>query len=148
MVNKSRPQFIGFTLQVAGLISVAQFKVAIRDQIYYPDMSLEEILVLRGWVKLETINFFLEQLPQLKHRKPKPLLKHCLIKAGLLTNQQIHTLVEVQKQTGIPFWSLAVRRGWIQQATIDFFINYFVENSTSQRNCARDKVKKVEKFSI
>ena len=52
---------IGEILQEAGLITSPQLQVALRDQTYYQDMRLGEILALRGWVGQETADFFAQE---------------------------------------------------------------------------------------
>jgi hypothetical protein len=48
---------IGTILQEADLITPPQLEVALRDQAYYEDMRLGEILALRGWIRQDTADF-------------------------------------------------------------------------------------------
>ncbi|HEY9768904.1 MAG TPA: hypothetical protein V6C71_10480 [Coleofasciculaceae cyanobacterium] len=52
---------IGEILQEADLITSPQLEVALRDQNYYQDMRLGEILALRGWIKQDTADFFVQE---------------------------------------------------------------------------------------
>ncbi|NJO94433.1 MAG: hypothetical protein HC820_09080 [Hydrococcus sp. RM1_1_31] len=48
---------MGLVLQLAGLISAPQVEVALYDRVQYQELRLGEILVLRGWLKVETADF-------------------------------------------------------------------------------------------
>jgi hypothetical protein len=63
-INPKEP--IGQVLKRAGLISEAQIQIALMDQSQY-GMLFGEILVSRGWLKPQTISFFLENF--LRHQQ-------------------------------------------------------------------------------
>ena len=121
MANKSVSEFLGELLQQAGLVSSAQIEIALRDRTEYGNLQLGEILALRGWLKLKTVNFFLEHFPELTNQKVKQPLGQYLKQAGLLNEEQIITILKLQQQTGMLFGCLAVRQGWVKQSTINFF---------------------------
>lgn len=112
---------IGELLQQAGLITEAQLAVAIQDQLF-SGMRLGEILATRQWVKQETIDFFVDQWPELQLAPPDWKLGDYLEAAALLDRSQVEALLAEQKRTGMRFGSLAVLNGWIKQSTLDFFI--------------------------
>jgi hypothetical protein len=49
----------------ADLVSPAQIEVALHDQTIYEDLRLGDILALRGWIKSETADFFINDWPEL-----------------------------------------------------------------------------------
>ena len=60
----SEHKLLGVLLQDAHLISDVQVQVALVDQKAY-QMRLGDILVLHGWLKKQTIDFFVEQWDKL-----------------------------------------------------------------------------------
>ncbi|MGB3491690.1 MAG: hypothetical protein WBA57_03100 [Elainellaceae cyanobacterium] len=56
-----KPKRLGFYLVEAGLISDAQIKVALNDQIA-TGMKLGEVLATRGWVKQQTVEFIMRKV--------------------------------------------------------------------------------------
>jgi hypothetical protein len=59
-----RPQFkrIGVYLVEAGLVTPAQVEVALTDQQIMGSMRLGEVLVARGWVKQQTLDYLIEKI--------------------------------------------------------------------------------------
>ncbi|GAB4217590.1 MAG: hypothetical protein OHK0012_22510 [Synechococcales cyanobacterium] len=51
---------IGQILKRAGLLSDAQIQIALNDQTLQDGLLFGEVLVLRGWLKAKTLDFFLE----------------------------------------------------------------------------------------
>ncbi|MDJ0716227.1 MAG: hypothetical protein QNJ54_18685 [Prochloraceae cyanobacterium] len=132
MDNKSLSKPLGVILEQAGLVSTAQIQVALRDQILYTHLRLGEILALRGWVKQETIDFFVDKLPELLDSKIEQPIGEYLKQASLLNEDQIKIVLKKQKETGMLFGSLVVRLGWVKQTTIDFFVAKITENLNSK----------------
>ena len=127
-----RLQPLGEILQEAGLISEAQLKVALEDQKQYPHLRLGEILVWRGWVKQETVNFFAQQWDKLlRSRQRKYPLGYYLREAALLDNGQIEAIIQEQRQLGIRFGAAAVLKGLIGQRTLNFFLKYLAPEAQS-----------------
>lgn len=73
---------LGSYLIEAGLITPAQVSVVLNDQQIETDMRFGEVLVARGWVKLETIEFIMTRVVE-----PERRATHS------------HSLPESQKQT-------------------------------------------------
>lgn len=73
--------------------------------------------------KAKTADFFAEGLPALQNRHSKQPLGQYLKEAALLNEEQIATILREQKQTGLRFGELAVKKGWLKSTTIDFFLN-------------------------
>jgi hypothetical protein len=125
ILKKSNGKPIGEILQEADLVSPAQIEVALRDQTIYQDMRMGEILALRGWLKLETADFFVDRWPSLLRQKDKQPLGFYLQEAGLIDDQQVKEILGLQKQEGhwVRFGKIAVVKGLASQKTIDFFLN-------------------------
>jgi hypothetical protein len=115
---------LGAILEEAALVSHAQIEVALRDQMYYTDLKLGEILALRGWLKQETADFFVVYLPSLRKQVEKKPIGQYLQEAALLSEAQIQSILEEQKHTFVRFGALAVLKGYLKQGTVDFFVRY------------------------
>ncbi|MDX2272021.1 MAG: hypothetical protein NW237_08735 [Cyanobacteriota bacterium] len=62
---------IGQVFKRAGLLSEAQVQIALMDQAQYAGTLFGEIVVMRGWIKPETLAFFLNTiLPTLQAAQP------------------------------------------------------------------------------
>ncbi len=59
---------LGSYLIEAGLITAAQVSVVLNDQQVATDMRFGEVLVARGWVKLETIEFIMTRVVEPERR--------------------------------------------------------------------------------
>lgn len=113
---------IGEILQEAGLITSPQLEVALRDQIYYQDMRLGEILALRGWIKQDTADFFVQEWFKLVNQRIEHPIGFYLQKAGLLTKQDIEVILLEQHKYSLRFGDTAVKHGLIKPNTVDFFL--------------------------
>ncbi|MEL6928748.1 MAG: hypothetical protein AAFO95_08945 [Cyanobacteria bacterium J06600_6] len=120
-LNKKIP--IGLLLQNAGLISAEQLKNALEVQKQYPQMKLGEILVLRQGLRVKTINFFADKWQEIMAQGQILPLGYYLKQACLLNDQQIATILQEQKEKQEKFGEIAVQKDWIEQDTINFFIN-------------------------
>ena len=125
---------LGLVLQKAGLISDKQLATALQDKNRLSNLKLGEIMASRGWIKLETANFFAEQWPQLLNKfQDKPIGQH-FKEAALLSECQINDILQQQQRTGLKFGSVAVLNGLIDQSTVDFFLEQLelIHNIDSQ----------------
>lgn len=117
-----QPKLLGVILQEASLISTPQIQLALRDQTYYPDLRLGEIIAMRGWLKQETADFFAQNwLELLQQRRNKPL-GYYLQQSALLEKKDIAAILEEQRNTGIRFGAIAVLQGLLKSQTVDFFL--------------------------
>jgi hypothetical protein len=114
---------LGELLNDAGLITTPQIEVALRDQMYYQDMKIGEILALRGWIEQRTVDFFAEEWLRIISCKIEKPLGFYLQQASLLTEEQVKFILKEQNKTLMRFGSTAVLQGWLKQNTLDFFIN-------------------------
>ncbi|MGF1490093.1 MAG: hypothetical protein ACFBSE_23645 [Prochloraceae cyanobacterium] len=133
MANNRLPKYLGLRLERAGLISSAQVRIALQDQIQYNHLEIEDILTLRGWLKPETIEFFSKQIFKLINCSKKITLIKCLEQAGLLTNEEISKIIATQKETGMVLDSLLVNFGYIKKTTIEFFQKYLLINKSETK---------------
>lgn len=122
MVQTTVMKPLGTVLQRGGLISPAQIEVALVDQRNYPNLRIGDVLELRGWIDRCTLDFFSEQWPKLVAGEVEHPLGVYLQEAGLLSQDQLDTLLEEQLQTGLRIGALAVLRGWLKQETLDLFL--------------------------
>ena len=121
-INLNKP--LGEILIEAGLISIAQIEVALKEQ-QASGMRIGEILVSHGWIDRETVDFFAERWLELLKQEKKPLVYY-FKEAFLLNNQQIDAVLKLQKlkHKKVRFHHLAVEQGYIKQKTVDFFLVY------------------------
>lgn len=122
---------IGQVLLLAGVITPGKIEVALIDQQMQPDLRLGEILALRGWVDQDTVDYFAEMLPIMIKAESRLRLGEYFVCAGLLCEDQINELLAEQHETAIPLGQLAVRKGYLKQETIDFFLQVFALGSRS-----------------
>ncbi len=113
---------IGEILQEAGLITTPQLEVALRDQTYYEDMRLGEILALRGWIKQDTADFFVQEWFKLVNRRIEHPIGFYFQKAGLLSEEEIKVILVEQNKLSLRFGDTAVQQGLIKPNTVNFFI--------------------------
>ena len=128
-LNKShlmevRPKRIGTILREADLVSIPQLDLALQDQKNFPNLRLGEILAMRGWIKTETANFFVQDWSSILQEENRQPLGQYLVKSGLLEPQQLESILQEQKQTGIRFGTIAVMQGFLKSTTLDFFLMY------------------------
>lgn len=113
---------LGLVLQNAGLISDQQLAIALKDKSRLSNLKIGEIMAIRGWIKLETANFFAEQWPQLLNQFQDQPLGQYFKAAALLSEYQINEILQQQQKTGLKFGSVAVSNGLLGQNTVDFFL--------------------------
>ena len=83
----------------------------------------------RAESKPQTADFFAEGWDNAFSEQPKQPIGQYLKQAGLLNERQIQTILVAQKQSERKFGELAISKGWIKQATIDFFLRYLQPGS-------------------
>ena len=127
---------LGETLMEAGLVSASQIEIALKEQETH-NLKIGEIFALRGWIKQETADFFVEKLPYLVKKTTKKPLAYYFKEAGLLTTDQINNLIKLQKrkEKKVRFHRLAVEQGYLKQLTVDFFLAA-IFNVYDPRNCS------------
>ena len=127
------PKPLGLILQEAGLITAGQIEVALQDQQYY-QVPLGEILALHGWIHQQTADFFAESWPTLFVASYLQPLGYYLKSAALLSDEQIELILEEQKKLGIRFGAIAVLKGWVNQQTVDYFLENLVADARAVSN--------------
>jgi hypothetical protein len=135
---------IGTILQEADLITIPQLEVALRDQAYYEDMRLGEILALRGWIKQDTADFFVQDWFKLVNNRINHPIGFYLNKAGLLSESDIQRILREQSENSLRFGDAAIKQGLLKPNTVNFFLqNLF----PSQLNNTRQKAQENDKAS-
>lgn len=127
------PKPLGLILQEAGLITPSQIEVALQDQQYY-QLPFGEILSLHGWIHQQTADFFAESWPTLFVSSYLHPLGYYLKSAALLSDEQIELILEEQKKLGIRFGAIAVLKGWVNQQTVDYFLENLVADARTASN--------------
>ena len=126
---------IGEILQEAGLITTPQLEVALRDQTYYEDMLLGEILALRGWIKQDTADFFVQEWYRLLNKRIEHPIGFYFQKAGLLSQEDVSQILLEQHKLSLRFGDTAVKQGLIKPNTVDFFLqNLFPSQLNFKKN--------------
>ncbi len=115
---------IGQVLQEAGLITPDQVNQVLDAQSQQQKQRFGEILASWGWLQQETVDFFVEELPQVATLTQKQPIGYYLKAAKLLNDEQIAMILAEQDQTRLRFGELAARKGWIKQQTVDSIISY------------------------
>ncbi len=131
---------IGEILKEADLITSPQLEVALRDQTYYEEMKLGEILALRGWIKQDTADFFVQEWFKLVNRRRiEHPIGFYLNKAGLLSESDIQKVLLQQHKSSLRFGDTAIQEGLIKANTVKFFLqNLFPSQLHNSRQAAKD----------
>ena len=119
--NKKLP--LGIFLQNVGLISSQQLENALEIQSQYTQMKIGEILVLQEEIKPQTLDFFVHKWREIKEEGQQFPIGYYFKNASLLDEQQIQAILKDQKQTKLKFGELVVKKGWLKQRTVNFFLN-------------------------
>lgn len=62
---------LGSYLVDAGLVSPAQIDVALNDQEFMDNMRLGDILVTRGWIKQQTLDYLIEKIVEPEQQRAR-----------------------------------------------------------------------------
>ncbi|MDJ0595719.1 MAG: pentapeptide repeat-containing protein [Pleurocapsa sp. MO_226.B13] len=116
---------LGEILIEAGLIPIHQLELALQEQ-KHTGMRVGEILVLHGWIKQETVDFFADKWTKFIEEKDKKPLIYYFQQAGLLNDEQVEAIARLQqlKHKKTRFHRLAVEQGYLKRTTVDFFLAY------------------------
>jgi hypothetical protein len=64
----AKPKRLGAYLVEAGLLTPAQIDVALNDQKIMSDMRFGEVLVARGWIKQQTLDYLIKKIIEPEQR--------------------------------------------------------------------------------
>jgi len=125
---------LGEILVEAGLVSVTQIELALQEQ-KHKDLRIGEILASHGWIAQETVDFFADRWPQLVQEKTKKPLVYYFRQAGLLSEEQIQSIVEEQKRAknNKRFHHLVIEKGYLKPITVEFFLVRIFKIYSSQK---------------
>lgn len=122
--SRNKPP-LGAVLQQAGLVSAEQVNQALEQQKQIDsNLRIGEILAIQGRINPQTANFFAEAWEGAVAEQPKQPIGQYLKQAALLDEQQIQTILAEQKHSQRKFGELAIAKGWLKSATLDFFLRY------------------------
>ena len=88
---------LGEILIEAGLIPIHQLELALQEQ-KQTGMRVGEILVLHGWIKQETVDFFADKWTKFIEEKDKKPLIYYFQQAGLLNDEQVKAIAATKNQ--------------------------------------------------
>ena len=114
---------LGEILQQAGLLSAQHIRQALNIQRQYQDHRFGEILIEEGYLRSETVNFFVKDLPKLVHSDRKLRLGDYFDRAGLLQAEQIAETLQQQSLTNRKFGEIITQNGWVNPKTLNWFVN-------------------------
>lgn len=123
---------VGEILTEAGLVNNGQIIVALNEQNFYTDLKIGEILVLHGWLHQETADFFGDRIKNLINNAQRKRIGEFFSEAGLISQDELNSILKEQRQLGIKFGSMAVLKGCLKQQTLEFFLKYFVSHNSRQ----------------
>jgi len=108
----------------AGLLSNAQLILLHQDQFNQPELTVDEILRLRGWFKDTTLNFFIYLEQALLEEFRKLSIGQRLKYAGLVDDTQLDVAIEYKRQTNIRMGHAIFLSGILDQITVDYFVQF------------------------
>ena len=116
---------LGAVLQQAGLVSAEQVNSALQKQKQTKEnLRIGEILAIEGGIDSKTADFFAERWSDVVAEHPKQPIGQYLKQAALLDEGQIREILVEQQSSSSKFGEIAIARGWLKQATLDFFLRY------------------------
>ncbi len=115
---------VGKLLKQAGLISDIQITEILNIQSQSKKFKFGKILVQQGILKQKTVDFFIEQFPQILRQKSIKPLGYYFQESDLITSPQIKILLEEQKSTGMLLGELALEKKWLKPKTLNFFLHH------------------------
>ena len=113
---------LGEILRDADLITESQLQIVLRDKQEYKHQKIGEILALRGWLKQETVDFFVEEWEQCLQQEARYPIGEYFKQAALLEEQDIKTILSLQEKLKIKFGEIAVSQGLLKPKTLNFFL--------------------------
>ena len=129
MYQSQSKKLIGKVLLEAHLVSPAQIEIALEDKrrqskLQIPSSRLGEILACHGWIKQQTVDFFVEQWPKILQKPRKEKIGYYLQEAALLSPLQINWILQYQASQKFKsrFGEIASQQGWVKPETLCFFL--------------------------
>lgn len=111
-----------------GLMTVEQLQqvLDLQEQQPQPYLRFGEIVVVKGWLSYQTVEFFSEQLVDLPQRAGATLLG-VLLEAGLLSAEQGAEAERAAQTEHLSPETIAIARGWVNAVTVSFLKRALVE---------------------
>ncbi|MEM8830489.1 MAG: pentapeptide repeat-containing protein [Cyanobacteria bacterium P01_G01_bin.19] len=116
---------LGQILIEAGLISINQLEIALREQ-QESGLSIGEMMAIYGWIDRRTTDFFADRWKEIIQKEEKKPLVYYFQESGLLTEKQVKYLLEKQRRRNSKsrFHHLVVEEGLLKQVTVDYFLTH------------------------
>lgn len=130
---------MGQVLQDAELLSPDQVRMILATQAEIKAQAqtrrFGELVVDRGWLPPETVNFFADQYPILGKAQHSQPIGQYLKAAALMDDDQIRTILTEQDLYGGRFGEIAVMKGWVPKGTVNLLLN--PQSMPSKENTSR-----------
>jgi len=129
---------LGQLLQQAGIISWDELQTALQAQKReeYKGHRLGEVLVVMGLVSPETLEFFAsrfqEVMAEAQAHPHERKIGDYLQEAHLLSPEQVEEILEEQGYKNELFGNLAVKKKFIKQQTLNFFVEHLSKEKPVQ----------------
>lgn len=124
---------LGAVLQQAGLVSANEVKKALHEQEQSNiNIRIGAILASQGYIDSKTADFFAERWIHVVAEKNKQPIGQYLKQAALLNESQVQEILAEQQRSNQKFGEVAIAKGWIKEATINFFLRYLIPEKLSQ----------------
>ena len=123
---------IGEVLIEAGLLSDSQVAIALQEQRSNSQFLFGEIVALKGWLKRDTVNFFVREWQDIVSQRKKQPIGYYFRQAGLVDEEQILAILQEHQATGIRFGTVAVFQGFLSAQTLEFFLESLYPQSSSK----------------
>jgi pSer/pThr/pTyr-binding forkhead associated (FHA) protein len=119
-------------LQDAGLLSPQQ-REEVNTATSSSNMLATELILQKGWLSLDTLEFFYWDLAGLLPHKPgKHPVGDYLKTAGLLTETEIVEALRLQKRDKVYFGTALIQKTSLKEQTLDFFLRRYADPQASQ----------------
>lgn len=123
---------LGSILQQAGLVSAEQVNQAQKQQKQGKNsLTIGEILAQEGNISPATADFFAKRWSSLVAKKSEQPIGQYLKQAALLNEEQIQVILAEQENSKLKFGEVAIAKGWLKPATLDFFLTHLQAKSSS-----------------
>jgi exopolysaccharide biosynthesis WecB/TagA/CpsF family protein len=145
---------LGELLQQAGLLSPQEIRYFLQLQSAHQQYRFGEILVEQKKLRQETINFFVDDFPQLVKSNDVShnlRLGDYLGNAGLLDRYQIDDILKLQSQTSQKFGQIILKKGLVNSQTLNWFVNLqheLTQTTTPQKFSYSSKINKNMRYEL
>jgi hypothetical protein len=110
-------------------------------------MRLGEILALRGWIKQDTADFFVQDWFKLVNNRINHPIGFYLNKAGLLSQSDIQRILREQRENSLRFGDAAIKQGLLKPNTVNFFLQNLFPSQINDTRQTQENDKAANKIT-